>query len=225
MQTPTTRRKRTALLKSLNYRIHDLTRIISQEMPVYPDDPQPRFEPHSTIRSNKVNVTKIMFGSHTGTHIDAQWHFLPDGSSIDAEPLDKFIGDAIIVDMSGKPGEGITARDFERVDIKSNDIILVYTGTGNRRTDFTYFESDAAEWMVNHRIKCVGTDTLSIEKYGRIEAPVHKMLLSNSVRIIENLNSNLKQFAGRRMFLVCLPLPLEGIDGSPARAVLLEIIK
>jgi kynurenine formamidase len=49
------------------------------------------------------------------------------------------------------------------------------------------------------------------------------MLLSKSIGIIENLNSNLKQFAGKRMFLVCLPLPLKGVDGSPARAVLFDI--
>lgn len=194
-------------------------------MPVYPGDPQPRFEQHSTIESGGVNVTRIVLGSHTGTHVDAQRHFLPDGRGVDAEPLDRFIGDAAIMDVSDRPGQGITAGDMGRANIRRNDIVLFYTGTGGRTTAFTYIEPDAAEWMVDHGIKCMGIDTLSIEKQGRKGGPAHKTLLSNGIGIVENLNSNLKQFAGARMFFVCLPLPLRGIDGSPARAVLLEIIK
>jgi kynurenine formamidase len=63
--------------------------------------------------------------------------------------------------------------------------------------------------MMEHRIKCVGIDTASIEKYGRKDASVHKMLLASNIGIIENL-ANLKQFIGSRMFFVCLPLPLKG---------------
>jgi kynurenine formamidase len=81
MQTHTTRPKRMALLKLS--KIHDLTRPISQDMLVYPGDPQPKFDPHATIKDNKVNVTKITLGSHTGTHVDALWHFLQEGSGID----------------------------------------------------------------------------------------------------------------------------------------------
>jgi arylformamidase len=78
--------------------------------------------------------------------------------------------------------------------------------------------------MIDRGIKCAGIDTLSIEQYGSKGAPAHKLLLSNDVGIIENLNK-LKQFVNKRMFLVCLPLPLKGVDGSPARAVLFEMIK
>ena len=61
-------------------------------MPVYPGDPQPEFKPISTIENQKVNVTRIVVGSHTGTHVDAQKHFIANGNSIDKEPLDKFMG-------------------------------------------------------------------------------------------------------------------------------------
>jgi arylformamidase len=209
-----------ALLKLL--KIHDLTRIISQDMPVYPGDPQPKFDPHATIKDNNANITRITVGSHTGTHVDAPWHFLQEGNSIDMEPLDKFIGEAAIIDASGK--NSITAEDFSGYDIRSNDIVLMYTGTGERRTDFAYLDISAAEWMVEHEVKCVGIDTASVEKYGEKDAPVHKMLLARDIGIIENL-ANLKQFAGSRMFFMCLPLPLKGIDGSPARAALFDIVK
>ncbi|MFL6490162.1 MAG: cyclase family protein [Nitrososphaera sp.] len=209
-----------ALLKLL--KIHDLTRTISLDMAVYPGDPQPEFDPYATIKGNKANVTRIMLGSHTGTHVDAPWHFLQEGNSIDTEPLDKFIGEAVIIDASGR--NSISANDFSGNDIRSNDIVLISTDSGDRLTDFAYLEVSAAEWLVERGIKCVGIDTSSVEKYGRKDAPVHKMLLACNVGIIENL-ANLKPFAGSRMFFVCLPLPLKGIDGSPARAVLFDIVK
>ena len=203
-------------------KIHDLTRTISQDMQVYEGDPQPKFDPHATIKDDKVNVTRVTLGSHTGTHVDAPWHFLQEGTSIDMEPLDKFIGEAAIIDASGK--NIITAEEFSGYDIRSNDIVLIYTDTGDRRTNFAYLDVSAAEWIVENGVKCVGIDTASVEKYGRKDAPVHKMLLASNIGIIENL-ANLEQFAGSRMFFVCLPLPLKGIDGSPARAVLFDIVK
>jgi arylformamidase len=78
---------------------------------------------------------------------------------------------------------------------------------------------------VDHGIKCVGTDSFSMEKYGFQKGLAHEKLLSNEIGIIEGISSNLKNFAGKRMFLVCLPLPLKGVDGSPARAVLFDIVK
>jgi arylformamidase len=209
-----------ALLKLL--KIHDLTHTISQDMQIYPGDPKPRFEPHATIRDDKVNVTTITLGSHTGTHVDAPWHFIQEGNSIEMVSLNKFIGEAIIIDASYR--NSITASDFSGNDIRSNDIVLIYTGTCDRRTDFAYLDISAAEWIIEHGVKCVGIDTVSVERYGSKDASVHKMLLARNVGIIENL-ANLKQFTGSRVFFVCLPLPLKGIDGSPARAVIFDIAK
>lgn len=174
-------------------------------------------------------------GSHSSTHVDAQKHFMIHGNSIDREPLSKFIGESIVIDLSGKRniGEGITCSDLEAHSkvIKDNDILLLYTGTSeywmkdqNIKYDFTYLEPSAAQWVVDHHIKCVGIDTFSIEKYGSKEGLSHKILLSSSVGIIENLNSNLKNLNGKRVFLVCLPLLLEGVDGSPARTIAFDIV-
>jgi arylformamidase len=189
-------------------------------MRVYPGDPQPKFSPHATIKDNNVNVTGITLGTHTGTHIDAPWHFLREGNSIDAEPLDKFIGEAVVINASGR--NKIAAENFPSSDIKSDDIVLIYTG--DRLTDFAYLDVSAAEWIIKHKVKCVGIDTASVEKYGDKDAPVHKLLLGRQIGIIENL-TNLSQFVNRRMFFVCLPLPLKGIDGSPARAVFFDMVK
>jgi arylformamidase len=205
-------------------KIHDLSKVISNGILVYPGDPEPRLEPLSTIDNNGVNVTRIALGSHTGTHVDAQSHFLAKGNRVDNEPLEKFVGEALVIDASRKHGEGITRQDLENHKVNAGDIILLYTGTGGTATRFTYLEVSAAEWVVEHSVKCVGIDTLSLEKYGRKDAPVHKMLLGKNIGIVENL-ANLEKFVNRRLFFVCLPLPLGGADGSPARAVFLEMIK
>src|SRR5215469_16079556 len=175
---------------------YDLTHLITQDMPVYPGDPQPEFKPISTIENQKVNVTRIVVGSHTGTHVDAQKHFIADGNSIDKEPLDKFMGEAVTLDISNiNIGNGITGSDLQNYSkvIKNKDILLLYTGTSDKwtkddtiGTNFTYLEPSAADWIVYHEIKCVGIDTLSVEKYGFKEGLTHKKLLSNGIGIIEN---------------------------------------
>ncbi len=214
----------------------DLTHLINETMPVYPGEPRPQFRGIRTIEKDGVKVTEISFGSHTGTHVDAPCHFISGTNSVDLIPLDRFVGEAVILDVSKALAEGITDIDLEKQSdkVRRGDIVLLYTGTsdkwngevegGGAQTDFSYLEYSAAAWMVQHEIKCVGIDSFSIEKFGSKEGLAHKELLSKGVGIIENLNSNLKKIAGKRMFLMCMPLLLEGIDAAPARAILFEII-
>jgi arylformamidase len=220
---------------TLSSTFYDLTQIISKDIPVYPGDPQPDLEPTSIIDKDNCNVTRIIMGSHTGTHVDAQSHFMIDGNSIDREPVSKFIGESVVIDLSKRCsiGDGITSAHLEAYSdlIKDSDILLIYTGSSeywmkdqNIKYNFTYLEPCAAQWIADRNIKCVGIDTFSVEKYGSKEGSSHKILLSNSVGIIENLNSTLKNLAGKRVFLVCLPLLLEGVDGSPARALAFDIV-
>jgi arylformamidase len=214
---------------------HDLTNIIFTGMPVYPGEPQPEFSPHFKLGKDKVNVTRLTVGSHTGTHVDAPKHFIFNADGIDKLSIDKFIGEAVILDMSKKRvGQGITDTDLDmhKRMVKGDDIILLYSGTSKRFSKdknvtkkFTYLEPSAAKWIVDHQIKCVGIDSYSVEKYGFTEGLTHKTLLSNGIGIIEGINSNLGKFVGNRMFLVCLPLLLKDLDGSPARAIMFDIQK
>jgi arylformamidase len=220
---------------TLSRKFYDLTQTISKDIPIYSGDPQPDFEPSSTIERDSYNVTRIILGSHSGTHVDAQSHFMIDGNSIDREPVSKFIGESIVIDLSKRCsiGDGITSAHLEDYSdlIKGSEILLIYTGSSeywmkdqNIKYDFTYLEPSAAQWIVDHHVKCIGIDTFSVEKYGSKEGLSHKILLSSSVGIIENLNSNLKNLSGKRVFLVCLPLLLEGVDGSPARTIAFDIV-
>jgi arylformamidase len=220
---------------TLSRKFYDLTHCISKDIPIYAGDPQPDFEPSSTIQRDSYNVTRIILGSHSGTHVDAQSHFMANGNTIDREAASKFIGEANVVDLSKscRIGDGISDAHLEACSdvIKDCDILLIYTGTSeywmkdpNIKYNFTYLEPSAAQWIVDHKIKSVGIDTFSVEKYGSKEGLSHKILLSNSVGIIENLNSILKNLAGKRIFVVCLPLLLEGVDGSPARTLAFDIV-
>lgn len=230
--------------------LSDLTHTIREDMPVFPGEPLPRFQPIRTIGKDGASVTSIAFGSHTGTHVDAPSHFIPGAQGVDRIPLASFVGEAVVLDMSSKgEGEeetrqnlGIADADLEPYSgkVMEGDIVLLYTGTSDRWDDkkeeskdaagrgataFSYLEPSAAGWLVRHGAKCVGIDSFSVEKYGSKEGRAHKQLLSSGVGIVENLSSDLKRFVGRRAFFVCLPLPLEGIDASPARAVLFEIMR
>ena len=93
--------RRNSDLITISREFYDLTHIINKNIPVYPGDPKPTFEPVTTIgKDANTNITRITMGSHTGTHVDAHKHFIPNGIGIDKEPPDKFIGEAVVLDMS-----------------------------------------------------------------------------------------------------------------------------
>lgn len=213
---------------------YDLSHLIFHGMPIYPGNPHPQFQPFYTLEKDKANVTRLTLGSHTGTHVDAPKHFVPNGNSVDEISLEKLMGEAIVLDVSEKAvGEGITNVDLDIYSeiVKQDDIVLLYTGTSDQwnkndsiMRDFTYLEPSAAKWIVDHNIKCIGIDSFSVEKYNFNEGLSHRALLSRNIGIIEGLNSNLKKCLSKRMFLVCLPLFLKGIDGAPARVIAFDII-
>src|ERR671933_1331945 len=109
----------------LSKRIYDLTQLISKDIPIYSGDPQPDFEPSSTIQKDSYNVTRIILGSHSGTHVDAQSHFMANGNTIDREPASKFVGESIVIDLSKtcNIGGGISGSQLDAYSgfIKDSD--------------------------------------------------------------------------------------------------------
>jgi len=202
-------------------------------MPVYPGDPSPSFESYSTLQKDGVNLTKITMGSHTGTHVDAPRHFIRDGIGIDRIPLNKLIGEAYVADLSKKPiGSGITSKDLRReleTEIASDDIVAIYTGCSEHwgdksiNRDYTYLTEDAADYLVSKKVRAVGIDFLSVEKFKATEHLVHKTLLGNGIFIIESLSNALNQFVGQRILMICMPIKLRDGDGAPSRVVAVPI--
>jgi arylformamidase len=222
--------------KKLRYafeRAVDLTHELANGMPIYPGDPAPDFERSATIETNGVNLTKLTLGSHTGTHTDAPIHFIEGGKSIDELPAHSFIGEAIVLDFSkSKPvGSGILLSDLVKFDtvIRQDDIVLLYTGSSDKwgdpetNTNYTYCTQEAADYFVSKKVRAVGIDFLSIEKFKAPEPIVHKTLLKNGIFIIESLTSALKQFSGQRILLISLPIKLMNGDGAPSRSIAVPI--
>lgn len=196
-------------------------------MPVYPGEPQPVFEPSRRISQGDIaNVTLITFASHTGTHIDAPHHFLDGRETVDQLSLDVLVGPALVVELPA--AREIGAADLqclgihegtERVLIKTrNSLFLI---DDRFHADYAYLNADAARWLVERGVRLVGMDYLSVEKMNAERYEVHETLLGAGVVIVEGVD--LRQIVPGPYFLVCLPLKLEGLDGSPVRAILLEI--
>lgn len=211
----------------------DLTHELANGMPIYPGDPAPLFESYSTIEKNGVNLTRLVLGSHTGTHVDAPIHFVLGGIPLDKIPVSQFAGEAYVADLSELPiGSGITEQDLSsKLEgiVHPDDIVICYTGCskiwGNdkMRRNFTYLTGSAANYFVSKKVRAVGIDCLSVEKFASPEPVAHKALLANGIYIIESLSDGLVPFAGKRIFFECFPIKLQGGDGSPARAIAVPI--
>lgn len=204
--------------------ILDLSITVFPNMHQYEGEPPIIFEIFTTIKNTGANSTKINLSVHTGTHIDSPKHRLEQGKGVDEIPLTKLIGNAIVLDFSHKPSNSlILDSDLEPYDrlIANGDIVLFYTKT----TEFwytnlpprnVYLDKSGAEWLVSKKINCVGIDSLTIEG-PTSKGIVHRILLSNDIMIIEGLSSNIKKLVGKKIFLVCAPIKLRGLDGAPAR--------
>jgi len=211
----------------------DLTHHLREGMPIYPGDPSPSFENYYTLRKDGVNLTKITMGSHTGTHLDAPRHFIQDGIGIDRIPPDKLIGEAYVADLSRKPiGSGITSQDLKRdleEKIASDDIVVIYTGCSEHwgdesiNRDYTYLTGEAADYLVSKKVRAVGIDFLSVEKFKAPEPVAHKTLLANGIFIIDSPRSALNQFVAERILMICMPIQLQAGDGAPSRVVAVPI--
>jgi len=207
----------------------DLTHELHNGMTIYPGDPSPSFVSYSTLEKNGVNLTKLTLGSHTGTHIDAPRHFIPDGIGVDKIPASKLVGEAYVCDMSSKPiGNGITGPDLRKNlegRIAEDDIVVCYTGCSTRWGDesvssnYTYLTGSAARYLVSKKVRAVGIDFLSVEKFHTPNPVAHKTLLGNGIFIIESLSRSTEQFVGKRFLMMCLPIKLQNGDGAPSRII------
>ena len=208
--------------------IIDLTHTITPETFVYPGTPAPMFSATRSITRDGARETLLQMGSHTGTHMDAPRHILPDGSGLDQLPVSQFCGRAVVLDVSDlEPGSVITA-DFLRAQngtLRSADYALIYTGWEKKwgteaflGDPFPILDEESARYLVCCGLKGVGTDAISVDPVGTENFPAHHVLLGGGLVIVENLC--LKKLVGRKdIMFFALPLKFEDADGAPVRAV------
>jgi arylformamidase len=202
----------------------DISLSLSPDLPVWPGDPAFEIERIAEIERDGCNLTRIAGSAHSGTHVDAPLHFLPDGDAIDRVDLEALIGPARVFDLPEAPV--IDAAILDSLDWPSGLARALFRTRNGRlwdrqpapfQTEFTAIDSSGAQWLADRGPRLIGIDYLSIAPWQELEAP-HRILLSAGIIPLEGLD--LRQVRPGDYELICLPLKLVGADGAPARAVL-----
>jgi len=209
-------------------RTYDISIPITTDMPVWPGDPAVLMQRVIKIEEgDNANVTHVSLSAHTGTHVDAPFHFLSDGNTLEKVPLNLMMGrvyvlhlpDVDLITADVLKVSGIPPRT-RRVLFRTRNSEIWARGERNFQTDFVALSPDGAQYLVQRGVKLVGIDYLSIAPYQQ-SRPTHEILLKAGVLILEGIN--LIEIVQGRYTLYCLPLNLQGVDGAPARAILVGV--
>ena len=207
----------------------DLSLVISKSIPTFPGSPEPQFIAWSDINNDGYNLELLFLSSHTGTHLDAPYHFVKDGQKINEIPLDRLIGNGILIKLKKTMNSPITKSDitlFEKNNgkIPNKSSVFFYTEWQKNLKNKNYFtenpglDSYSAKYLSSKQINLVGIDSPSID-LGKDESyTVHKILSKNNILIVENL-TNMNKIKSKKFHFTILPLNLKDATGSPVRAV------
>jgi arylformamidase len=186
------------------------------------------FELHERRRMSRGdhnNSSAVTMSLHSGTHMDAPFHFVPDGITIDKLPLDLFIGTALVHAVEAE--RYIKAEHVAEIKLDGITRVLFKTRNSDllKRSsydpDFVAFSVEAAEALVAKGVKLVGLDYLSVAHAGEEQVPVHSAFLDHGVALLEGID--LSQVNPGRYELICFPIRIRGADGAPCRAVLRDL--
>ena len=192
---------------------------ISQEVftcAVFPGDPAPKKETICSIDKGDVcNLTAFSMCAHNGTHVDAPFHFLNNGKTVEQMELSKLIGYAYVVEHSGE----LTSEDAEKIFFEAKEKCeaaskkILIKGKA-------WISNEAADFFASQQIDLIGNESQTV---GPEDAPMyaHKALLSKEIVLLEGIR--LSQVSEGVYLLFSAPLSLLESDGAPVRAVLVEI--
>ncbi|KAI0343474.1 putative cyclase [Trametopsis cervina] len=222
----------------------DLSHTLNATTRVFPGDPVFSSCPHLTLSADGVNVQHISMGSHTGTHIDAPFHFIASGKTVDELPLDLLIGPTVVVDLTRTArGKDLQEREIiqwnsiapyeQRIKqyIKASSSVIVLLRTGwsaywdsKKYVDHPYLSAEAAQQLIDIGVRVIGIDAFSpdqtlVDPQAGSDATfeAHNIILGAGGIIAENL-TNLDLIQDGDWTVSLTPLKLEGSDGSPVRA-------
>lgn len=211
-------------------KIVDLSLVLNPETPIYPGDPKPEMSVATTIENDGYNLFNLILGTQTGSHIDAPYHFDNNGKTVDNIDLKLCFGTGLVIDVSNKKSnEPIFLEDIIpfSANIEHCSIVLFKTEWDkNKGTDLffehPYLSVEAGEYLLNKGIKTVAIDTINLDKTGGTSFPIHAMYAEADGIIAENL-ANFGSIDFEHPTISILPLNLAGCDGSPVRAVAMNI--
>jgi arylformamidase len=210
-------------------KIYDISLTLTPGLVTWPGDPPTQLERFKKLESGaNNNASELKMSAHSGTHVDAPYHFLADGISVEALPLDVLIGEAQVVQLpdscelvtAGVLKQAGLISGMQRLLLRTHNSIQWSQNQTDFQTNFVGISPDGAEYLVEQGVKLVGVDYLSVAPYKK-SRPTHEILLRAGVIALEGIQ--LQAVPAGEYQLVCLPLKLGGADGAPARAVLIEI--
>ena len=210
----------------------DLTWDLTEETPIYPGDPEPKIEVATTVENEGYNLSGVFVGTQTGTHVDAPYHFSNDGDTIEKMELDFFIGEAVVVRVTDKKAnEKITMEDLKPYaeKITPGKIVLFNTNWYKKLGTEEFFEhpylsGEVAEFLVEKGVRFICMDTINADQTGGTEFPVHDLFSEKRLMIGENM-AYFDKINFENVVVAAFPLKIVGTDGSPVRAVAMEIVK
>ena len=206
-------------------KIYDISLTLSAELIRWVTaQPLELIERKRMSRGDANNSSSVHTSVHAGTHVDAPFHFVPDGVTIESLPLETFIGPARV--CAADPGTHLTAADVAKAGLQGESRVLFKTRNsdlmkkGIYDASFAPFSVDGAKALVDLGVKLVGLDYLSAAAANE-QVPVHRAFLDHGVILLEGVD--LSEVPPGRYELFCPPVKLAGSDGAPCRAVLREL--
>lgn len=207
--------------------VHDITVLMHDNMPCWPGEHHTY--KHQYVKSfdkgDKVNISRISCSMHLGTHIDAPYHKTDNGKKLSELPLDRFMGDAYVFDLTGVVN-CITFKDVEDLNLRGCTICLFKTKNSDLwkaskfYRDYIFIDKEAARLLAAKGVKAVGIDYLSVDKF-EAEAPyTHNIFFEENILVYEGLD--LSGVNEGQYYFIGLPLRVQNAEGSPVRAILLD---
>ena len=211
-------------------RIVDLTRVIT---PTTPENPR-KFVVNIHDALHEIPgkerpegewyvMSDVELMNHVGTHIEVPFHCLKSGQDLADVPVETFVGDAVILDLTEAVADGgVTLDQTQAAAEKAGGVCagdMVFGRMGKTR----YFATEPLEWLVDQGIKVMGVDSAGVElSHDKTHANVnHLVLFRAGIPLIENL-TNLDQLTQSRVLVHALPVPVKGLDAFPLRVIATE---
>lgn len=222
-------------------KVVDLSVLLYDGLVSFPSHPKVVFMDHITHDFSKPRYQApcegyasktIIMSDHSGTHMDAPYHFFKDGLTIENIPIDATMGDAVLVDVSHKDPEQPVTREMieevvenDQLKIKENDIILFRCWPGEWNGEGFHqcksLDPSVAGWVIDHKVKAIGLDLPNADINENMQRTVHLELLGRNIMIFENI-VNLENLSKKHFYFMGTPLNLKGMTGSPIRALAIE---
>jgi arylformamidase len=204
--------------------LYDVSLPLTTALAGWPGDAPYRFQWTCTKSAGAaVNVGQVSCSIHTGTHVDAPYHFDDAGATTEKLPLDVYLGPASVVDVTGRAV--IRRSNLAKVDFEGTPRLLLRTGSWTDRQRFPVeipvLDEDVPAWLAERGVMLLGLDVPSVDVLDSKTLPIHFALARHGIAILESLD--LSFVPEGKYELIALPLKIVGADGSPVRAVLRTI--